>query len=57
LTSRILRIEEALSFPPEERAAIVDSLLESMNPTDDRKWIEVSKTRLRELRSDPKGIN
>lgn len=47
-------IEEALSLPVEERAAIVDSLLKSMNPTDpetDRKWAEVSKIRLKELQS------
>ncbi|MCP4347344.1 MAG: addiction module protein [Desulfobacterales bacterium] len=47
-------IEEVLSLPIEERAFIADSLLKSMNPVDsenDRKWIEVSKKRLRELQS------
>jgi putative addiction module component (TIGR02574 family) len=47
-------IEEAMSLPVEERAAVVDSLLKSLNPLDseiDRKWTAVAKRRLEELRS------
>ncbi|MGR3178227.1 MAG: addiction module protein [Candidatus Anammoxibacter sp.] len=47
-------ITEVVSLPVEERAMVVDSLLKSLNPprTDiDKKWTEVSKKRLSELRS------
>jgi hypothetical protein len=47
-------IDEALSLPVEERALVVDSLLKSLNTPDpdiDKKWIEVAKRRLGELRS------
>jgi len=47
-------IEEALSLPVEERALIADSLLRSLNMPDtgiDKKWTEVAKRRLQELRS------
>lgn len=47
-------IEEALVLPIEERAFIIESLIRNMNPTDseiDRKWIEVSKKRLNDLKS------
>jgi len=47
-------IDEALSLPVEERVVIVDSLLKSLNmpdPVIDKKWIEVAKRRLEELRS------
>jgi putative addiction module component (TIGR02574 family) len=47
-------IEEALSLPVEERAFIADSLLRSLNVPNtgiDRKWTEVAKRRLQELRS------
>ena len=47
-------IEEVLSLPIEDKAYIIDSLIRSMNPIDsdiDRKWIEVSKKRLNDLRS------
>lgn len=47
-------IHEAESLPVEDRAAIVDSLLRSLNPPDpevDRKWAAVAKRRLDELRS------
>ncbi len=53
-------IEEVLLLPLEDRAYIIDSLIQSMNPVDlriDRNWIEVSKIRLNELQSGKvKGI-
>jgi putative addiction module component (TIGR02574 family) len=50
--SRIIRDAEAL--PVEQRALVVESLLRSLNPPDpeiDRKWADVAKRRLEELRS------
>ena len=47
-------IDEAISLPIEERALLVDSLLRSMNPSNeenDQKWASEAKTRLEELRS------
>ena len=47
-------IREAESLPVEERAVLVNSLLCTLNPPDpnlDRKWVEVAKRRLKELRS------
>ena len=47
-------IDEALSLPVEERVLIADSLLKSLNMPDiaiDKKWIEIAKRRLGELRS------
>jgi len=47
-------IREAESLPVEERAFLVNSLLRTLNPPDsdlDRKWVEVAKQRLKELRS------
>lgn len=47
-------IDQATSLPTEERAVVIDSLLKTLNPTHDeidRKWIEVAKKRLDELRS------
>ena len=47
-------IDEALSLPVEERALIADSLLKSLNmpdPAIDKKWIEIAKRRLGEIRS------
>jgi putative addiction module component (TIGR02574 family) len=46
-------IAEADSLPVEERLLVVDSLLKSLNPPDtdiDKKWAEVAKRRLKELR-------
>ena len=47
-------VKEAESLPVEERAIVIDSLLRTLNPPDpeiDRKWIDVAKRRLAELRS------
>ncbi len=47
-------IAEALALPVEQRALIVDSILQSLNAPDsevDKKWIAVAKRRLDELRS------
>jgi len=46
-------IDEAISLPIEERALLVDSLLRSMNPLNeknDQKWALEAKRRLEELR-------
>lgn len=50
-------ISDAETLPVEERAAVVDSLLRTLNPPDskiDQKWIGVAKRRLAELRSGNK---
>ena len=47
-------VSEVESLPVEERAVVVDSILRTLNPPDpdvDRKWAEVAKRRLKELRS------
>ena len=47
-------IAEVISLPVEERAVVVESILNSLNPPDpvvDKKWISVAKRRLSELRS------
>lgn len=47
-------IDEATSLPLEERAKVVDSLLETLNPADDTQaaaWLAVAQRRLDELRS------
>jgi len=47
-------IAEAISLPVEERAVVVESILNSLNPPDpvaDKKWISVAQRRLSELRS------
>jgi hypothetical protein len=47
-------IKEAEALPVEERAKVIDSLLRTLNHPNaevDRKWIEVVKHRLAELRS------
>jgi putative addiction module component (TIGR02574 family) len=47
-------IHEAKALPVEERTVVVESLLRSLNPPDpeiDRKWADVAKRRLEELRS------
>lgn len=47
-------IQEAESLPVEERAIVIDSLLQSLNPPAseiDTEWLRVAKRRLAELRS------
>lgn len=47
-------IDQVESLPVEERALVVDSLLQSLNRTDpeiDRKWAEAARRRLEDLRS------
>jgi len=47
-------IEEVVSLPVEERAIVADSILRSLNPPEseiDRKWSQVAKRRLADLRS------
>ncbi|WP_328187764.1 addiction module protein [Marinobacter sp. OP 3.4] len=47
-------IDEASALPVDERAHVVESLLQSLNPTDsaiDEKWADVAKARLAELES------
>ena len=47
-------IQEAESLPVDERLAVVDSLLRSLNPPDpevDKQWVAAAKRRLAELRS------
>jgi putative addiction module component (TIGR02574 family) len=47
-------IAEAISLPVEERAILADTILKSLNPPDpdmDRRWADVAKRRLAELRS------
>jgi len=49
-------IDQAASLPIEARASIIDSLLKTINPMDDvidRKWLEIAKRRLQELRVKP----
>ncbi|MBF0502807.1 MAG: addiction module protein [Candidatus Riflebacteria bacterium] len=53
-------IAEAIALPVEERAIVVDSLLNSLNPPEseiDKKWAAVAKRRLEEMHSGKvKGI-
>ncbi len=53
-------IHEAEALPVEERTLVVDSLLRTLNhpdPAIEKKWIEVAKRRMEELRSGQvKGI-
>jgi RNA polymerase-interacting CarD/CdnL/TRCF family regulator len=47
-------IAELISLPVEERIKAADSLLKSLNtpePEIDRKWAEIAKKRLEQLRS------
>ncbi len=48
-------LAEAISLPVEERAALIDTLLRSLNPPEeilDREWIAEAERRLDEARSD-----
>jgi hypothetical protein len=53
-------IEEAVSLPIEQRAQIVDCLLDTMKKTDpeiDRKWMEIAERRLDQfLSGETEGI-
>ncbi|MCK7543500.1 addiction module protein [Marinobacter bryozoorum] len=47
-------IDEASALPVDERAHVIESLLQSLNPTEvdiDEKWAEVAQARLAELES------
>ena len=47
-------IQEAESLPIEERAIVIDALLQTLNPPDAEigaEWMKVAKRRLAELRS------
>ncbi len=47
-------IEEIASLPVEDRVLVADSVLRTLNPpeaTIDKKWTDVAKKRLNELRS------
>jgi putative addiction module component (TIGR02574 family) len=47
-------IDQVESLPVEERALLVDSLLQSLNRSDpevDRQWAEAARRRLEDLRS------
>lgn len=47
-------IDKAVSLPVEERALVVDSLLQSLNQPEseiDKKWVATAKRRLAEIRS------
>ncbi len=47
-------VEQASLLPIEERAALVDSLIKTLNPPNekiDRKWTLVARRRLAEIRS------
>lgn len=47
-------IRDAESLPAEDRIAVIDSLLRTLNRTSpeiDAEWIKIAKTRLAELRS------
>ena len=47
-------IDEASSLPFEERAKVIDSLLQTLNPVDNAhaaEWLNLAQRRLAELRS------
>ena len=57
--STIDLIDEVTSLPVEQRAVLVDSLLRSLNaPSEeiDRKWTEIARRRLQELRSGEQAV-
>lgn len=46
--------KQALALPPEERASLVDSLIESLCPSvpeAEREWVATARQRLEEIRS------
>lgn len=48
-------VKQAECLPVEERAMVVDCILRTLNPVEsemERKWIDVAKRRLAELRSE-----
>jgi putative addiction module component (TIGR02574 family) len=48
-------IAEAIALPVDERAVVIDCLLKSLNPPEseiDKKWAEIAKQRLTELRNE-----
>jgi len=48
-------VKEAECLPVEERAMVVDCILRTLNPVEseiERKWIDVAKRRIAELRSE-----
>ncbi|RLE28094.1 MAG: addiction module protein [Acidobacteria bacterium] len=47
-------IDEAISLPVEERALVIDSLLQSLNQPiseNEKKWVDVAQRRLKEIES------
>lgn len=47
-------LREIESLPVEERARVADSVLKTLNPTEseiDKKWAEVAKRRLEEIKA------
>ncbi len=54
-------IQEIDSLPADERALVADYVLKSLNPVDsgiEKKWIEVTERRLKELKTNKvKGIS
>jgi len=47
-------VSEAISLPVEERGAVLDSILQSLNPPEadiGQQWLTVARKRLAEIRS------
>lgn len=52
-------IDEAVSLPVEDRARIVDSLLQSLNQIQsgiDNAWLQIAQQRLAEIRQGKTGV-